>query len=183
MNLKLNNYNILIRTANVTDINDIYNVEKAAYGKYHWSLNSFADEFKSDYSKYFVSEIGDINKIIGYIGYWLIGDEGHITTVAVDINFRRLHVADILLYNLIKDAQNNNIKYLTLEVRSSNIAALCLYNKFAFNQLGIRKKYYQDNNEDGIILWTEDINTKNYNLLIESIFHNINIGDHADILQ
>ena len=179
----INKFQYEIRLSKKEDIEQLYSIETTAYGKSHWSKDSFLNELNSNYSKIFVAEIPNINKIIGYAGYWLIGFEGHITTIAIDANFRRRHVADILLYNIIKDAIANNIKWLTLEVRASNIPALCLYNKFKFNQLGIRKKYYQDNNEDAIILWTDDISDKSYQILIDSIYSNIQNDSDADIFQ
>ena len=54
------------------------------------------------------------------------------------------------------------IKYITLEVRASNEKAKRLYEKFGFKSLGVRKKYYQDNNEDAIIMWTENIFNESY---------------------
>ena len=115
---------------------------------------------------------------------WRVNDEGHITTMAVDIKYRRRHIADILLYNIINSALSNRIKWLTLEVRISNIAAIGLYTKYNFKQLGIRKKYYQDNNEDALLLWTEDINRKEYNEHLDCILSQIK-GEtiHADKYQ
>ena len=49
------------------------------------------------------------------------------------------------------------VKYITLEVRVSNEPAISLYSKYGFKSLGTRKGYYQDNNEDALIMWTENI--------------------------
>ena len=64
---------------------------------------------------------------------------------------------------------NYDIKYLTLEVRPTNIAAVKLYEKFGFNSLGVRKKYYQDNGEDALIMWTKNILDKEYRDLYEKL--------------
>lgn len=166
---------IYIRPILESDIDQIMSIEEQSFGKHHWSKNAFINELNNQSAKYFLAslEINNESKVIGYIGYWLIGEEGHITTLAIDHNFRRRHIADILLYYLIKDACKSNVNWLTLEVRASNTSAIYLYNKFNFKQLGIRKNYYQDNNEDGIIYWTENINNESYQILIESIFSNI----------
>lgn len=156
---------LTIRSAKLEDINEIMSIEPEAFGNYHWSTEIFKNELINDYAKYFIAELNTINKIIvGYIGYWLICDEGHITTLAVSQNYKRKHIADILLYNLISNALKNNIKWLTLEVRISNKAAIILYKKYNFKQIGIRKKYYQDNNEDALILWTDDITSKDFQI-------------------
>ena len=61
------------------------------------------------------------------------------------------------MHTAIEDCYKNGIKYITLEVRVSNIKAIGLYEKYGFKSLGTRKQYYQDNNEDALIMWTENI--------------------------
>ena len=80
---------------------------------------------------------------------------------------RKKHIADILLYNLLNSALKEGVKWLTLEVRISNSSAIGLYLKYKFKQLGIRKGYYQDNNEDALILWTDDISTLDYSVFLK----------------
>lgn len=67
----------------------------------------------------------------------------------------------------MKNVTKKKIKYITLEVRASNEKAKRLYEKFGFKSLGVRKKYYQDNNEDAIIMWTENIFNESY----KELFH------------
>ena len=160
MRYKNNNLQILTSTAELDDVDNIMNIESYAFGSHHWSQDLFINEIKNKNSFYLVAKsINDYNKTIGYIGYWRIIDEGHITTLAVDVDYRRNHIADILLYNIIDNAYTKKIKWLTLEVRASNKAALNLYKKYNFNQISIRKKYYQDNNEDALILWTDNLSS------------------------
>lgn len=176
---------ITTRNATIQDIDKIYAIECETYETHHWSKKSFINELKTEYSKYFVCESNSDNKeIVGYAGYWIVGNEGHITTMVVCQRYRRMHIADILLYKLINSAIRNNIKWLTLEVRASNIAAIALYSKYDFKQLGIRKNYYQDDNEDALILWTDDISTLQYIKFIKDRYMLIkNKIDIADILQ
>jgi ribosomal-protein-alanine N-acetyltransferase len=150
--------NIKIEHMSSYHLDDVLEIEPIAFGKHHWSRESFNNEINNLYSCYLVICIE--NKTIGYIGAWQIQDEGHITTLAVHPEYRRKHIADILLYSLFKEFKAKKVKWLTLEVRISNIAAVNLYKKFHFKQLGVRKKYYQDNNEDGLILWSQDIQSK-----------------------
>lgn len=158
-----------IRNATIHDVNKIYLIECETYGAHHWSKKSFTNELINKYSRYLVCELNTDNKeIMGYAGYWMVGNEGHITTMVVSPKYRRNHIADILLYNTIGSALCNNIKWLTLEVRVSNIAAIGLYTKYNFKQLGIRKNYYQDNNEDALILWTDDISNPEYSSFIKA---------------
>ena len=174
-----------IRNATIHDVDEVYVIECETYGAHHWSKKSFTSELVNKYSKYLVCESNtDNKKILGYAGYWIVGKEGHITTMVVSPKYRKKHIADILLYNLIASAIRNNIKWLTLEVRVSNIAAINLYTKYNFKQLGIRKNYYQDNNEDALILWTDDISKPTYNSFIQAQFTLIkNEIKAADISQ
>ena len=62
-----------------------------------------------------------------------------------------------MIYNFVEGCYKDKVKYLTLEVRVSNEPAIRLYEKYGFQSLGTRKGYYQDNNEDALIMWTENI--------------------------
>ncbi len=100
----------------------------------------------------------------------IAGDEAHITTLAVHQDYRRNRVGEVLLINNILTCRQNGAKWLTLEVRVSNEKAQNLYFKFGFKNLGIRRHYYQDNSEDALMLWTENILRPEYlDLLNERI--------------
>ena len=171
---KFNIKEALIRKAIINDVNTLVKIERESYGKHHWSEQTFINELNNSCSNYFVFLHKRFNKIIGYVGYWKLKNEGHITTLAVAEDFRGLGIADILLYFLINHAIKNSVTSLTLEVRVSNVPAIALYKKHGFNEFGIRKKYYQDNNEDALILWIFNIGI-NYRLKGNE--------PHADILQ
>ena len=147
---------IKIRQMTADDIEDVVAIEAEAYGEHHWSKSSFYDEMNNNLAKYYVAETKDGTKV-GYAGTWHIIDEGHITTIAVKNDYRRCHIGEAIIIQILKDCYKEGIKYLTLEVRVSNVAAIGLYTKYGFNSLGTRKGYYQDNNEDALIMWTENI--------------------------
>ena len=84
-------------------------------------------------------------------------EEAHITNIAVSPACRRSHIGEALLTTIIDECYRNMAKYITLEVRVSNKPAIALYEKYGFKSLGVRKGYYQDNNEDALIMWTENI--------------------------
>ena len=138
------------------DIEDITKIEAEAYGKHHWAKSSFYDEMSNNLAKYYVAKTS-AGETVGYAGTWHIIDEGHITTFAVKKDYLRNHIGDAIMQKIIEDCYKDNIKYLTLEVRVSNIPAIKLYEKYGFQSLGTRKGYYQDNNEDALIMWTENI--------------------------
>ena len=154
--------NINIRQALINDINEIIKIENNTYGKYSWSIDAFKKELESSYSYYLVIVNLDTNEIVGYIGAWIIFEEVHIVTLVISEGFRRIGLADILLYNIINFSIQSKKKWLTLEVKISNNAAIQLYEKWKFKQLGIRKNYYKESNEDALILWSEDIQSVNF---------------------
>jgi len=148
---------IIIRKMNSDDVTSVYYIEESSYGKHHWSKDSFYEEVHNNIAQYLVAQDKDTNKILGYLGSWFIVDECHITNVAVDKNFRRQKIAEKLMFAIIDKCYEQMIKYITLEVRVSNFPAINLYEKFGFKSVGVRKKYYQDNNEDALIMFTENI--------------------------
>lgn len=138
------------------DVDDVDKVAQNAYGEHHWSKDAFYRELSNNLARYYV--VKDMSgEVLGFAGSWSIIDEAHITTIAVDSAFRRKHVGEVLLRAIIDNCYNEKIKYLTLEVRESNIPAIKLYEKYGFKSFGVRKGYYQDNNENALIMWTENI--------------------------
>lgn len=138
------------------DIESVVKIEEEAYGKHHWAKSSFYDEMANNLAKYYTAKT-PAGELVGYAGTWHIIDEGHITTIAVKKEFLRNHIGEAIIQRIIDDCYKNGVKYLTLEVRVSNTAAIKLYEKYGFQSLGTRKGYYQDNNEDALIMWTENI--------------------------
>ena len=137
-------------------LDEVIKVEEQAYGEHHWSKESFFNELNNQLAKYYCA-FDEQGELVGYCGCWQIMEEAHITNVAVSPNHRRQNVGEALLIAIIKSCYKEMIKYLTLEVRVSNEPAIKLYEKYGFKSLGVRKGYYQDNNEDALIMWTENI--------------------------
>jgi [ribosomal protein S18]-alanine N-acetyltransferase len=104
----------------------------------------------------------DLASIIGFAGLWLMVDEAHITTIAMHPQFRRLGLGEFMLTSLIDIAYSISAKWVTLEVRVSNFQAQSLYRKYGFREAGLRHRYYSDNQEDALIMWTDEINTSAY---------------------
>lgn len=148
-----------IRKMQTADLPRVVEIEKQCFGE-RWTINAFANELANTASSYFVGVAGET--IIGYAGYWLILEEGHITTIGVEPRYQRRGYGEMLLLHLVDHAARAGAKWLTLEVRASNVGAQKLYEKYGFTSLGKRKAYYQDNNEDALIMWTENIGQIHY---------------------
>lgn len=147
---------VTIKRLKPEDVDGVIQIEQLCYGDHHWSKESFLNELRNDLA-YYYSLYTKEGELAGYAGCWHILEEAHITTIAVAPNFRRKHFAQALLKQIIDDCYSAKIKYITLEVRVSNTPAINLYTKYGFSSFGTRKKYYQDNNEDALIMWTKNI--------------------------
>ena len=149
-------FSVKIKPMQKTDLDDVIAIEAKAYGEHHWSKDSFMSELSNDLAKYF-SVFNTDGQLIGYCGCWQILEEAHITNIAVSPDYRLKHIGEALLTTIIDECYRNMAKYITLEVRVGNKPAIALYEKYGFKSLGVRKGYYQDNNEDALIMWTENI--------------------------
>lgn len=145
---------LILRIANSGDIDRIADLEQICFSD-PWSRESVRGEIEDNHlALYIVAEIA--GKVVGYAGIWWIVDEGHITNVAVDPEYRGKHIGEAIIATMLDVAQNEGINKFTLEVRVSNEPAINLYSKFGFESVGVRPKYYKDN-EDAMIMWLEEV--------------------------
>lgn len=147
---------VTIKKMTADDVDKIIAIESEAYGEHHWSKDSFLNEIHNELARYYTLFTSS-GEIAGYAGTWHILDEAHITNIAISPNYRRKHYGEALLKRIIDDCYLEMIKYITLEVRVSNAPAINLYTKYGFSSFGTRKGYYQNNNEDALIMWTKNI--------------------------
>jgi len=96
-------------------------------------------------------------RILGFAGFWMMADEAHIISIAVRQQHQGKGIGELLLLSLIEMATGLNASIVNLEVRASNIAAQGLYSKCGFAGVGIRRGYYSDNKEDGILMSLGDV--------------------------
>ncbi|MDQ2653927.1 MAG: ribosomal protein S18-alanine N-acetyltransferase [Chloroflexota bacterium] len=93
-------------------------------------------------------------QVIGFAGMWQSFDEAHVTTIGVDPAYRGQSLGELLLLSMFDAALARGANWLTLEVRVTNEPAQALYRKYGFTVHGVRKRYYSDNNEDALIMWS-----------------------------
>ncbi len=159
--------NIQIEKMQKFHIPSIMEIEAVSFGKYHWSENSFEAELKNNLAHYYVAKHNE--QLVAYCGFWNIFEEAHITTFAVKNEFRKQKIAEQLMLHIFEKAKEFGIKWFTLEVRASNLPAINLYKKYGFESIGVREKYYQDNNEDALIMWTQSIYSDRFKTLINDL--------------
>ena len=116
---------------------------------------------------YFVARTG--RHVIGYAGIMLSGEDGHITTVAVDPSWQEYGVGTRLMLALAREAIERGVRNLALEVRLDNASAQELYRRFGFAPVGTRRNYYVETNEDALVMWMHDIDTPEFSARLDSI--------------
>jgi ribosomal-protein-alanine N-acetyltransferase len=113
--------------------------------------------------------------IAGVAGLWFVLDECHIVIIGSRLSERRRGIGELLLIGATEAALKRGMRVVTLEVRASNEAARSLYHKYGFQDAGVRKRYYSDNNEDAVIMTTPPIQSADYRKLFESL-----VRSHAE---
>ena len=146
---------VSIEPMRLEDVPDVHRIESASFPT-PWPDYAFKQEIQTNrLAHYLVVKAGD--ETVGYGGMWLMVDEAHVTTFAVLPEWRRRGIGGRLMLELMHVALKLNAHIVTLEVRLSNHAARALYGKFGFRPVGIRPRYYSDNNEDALIMTTAPI--------------------------
>lgn len=183
-----------IEPMTVTDIPEVIAVERASYSM-TWPRKAYDYELRhNELAHYFVlrysgqppndspensdqakdvagsSRLPARNRragVIGLGGFWLMTNQIHISTIAVYPDWRGLGLGEWLLVTLLETGRSLGAESATLEVRPSNQAALALYGKYDFHEVGRRARYYRDNNEDALILTTPPLALPDYQAMFQ----------------
>jgi ribosomal-protein-alanine N-acetyltransferase len=139
----------------VGDLEAVHAIERASFDS-PWPPDAYRSELETNrLAQYLVVRAGD--DIAAYGGMWLMVDEAHVITFAVHPSWRRQRIAERLLLSMLDLAADAGAREATLEVRLSNLPARRLYEKFGFRPVGLRPRYYSDNNEDALIMTTDQL--------------------------
>ncbi len=140
----------IIRRMTLKDIDAVHQIEADTFAM-PWSRGALEDELtENKCARYLVSELE--GEIIAYAGAWMVLDECHITNIAVRKDMRGRGYGRQVTLALIRYAANLGASYVTLEVRRSNLTAQSLYRSLGFLQVGCRRRYYEDNGEDALLM-------------------------------
>lgn len=127
-----------------------------------WPERSFRFELTENAaSRCWVAETDE--RVVGMLVGWLFVDEIHIATIATHPEYRRQGIAQTLLTHALQAAAREGAQSSFLEVRESNMAAQEMYRKFGYVEVGRRKRYYKDNDEDAILMTLDNINADRLN--------------------
>ncbi len=138
------------------DINDVLRIEQASFSM-PWSREMFICELTDHPFSYLYVAKDRSGKVLGYICYWLVFDEMNILNLAVDEEYRIKGIASGLIKFALRDGVSRGAGTVILEVRCSNESAIRLYEKFGFRKAAVRKGYYDNPNEDALLMTLEDL--------------------------
>lgn len=150
---------LTVRPMSHADIASVRSIDRLSFAL-PWPESSYHYELSGNHiSHLLVAEVeGPAGReLVGYIGFWLIVDEAHISTLAVHPDWRGRGIGRVLLRCGLSRAVECGAQLATLEVRASNHAAIELYRAFGFAVVGRRPRYYRDNDEDALLMTLDDL--------------------------
>jgi len=145
----------IIRPMGMNDLKQVSIIDRASFSL-PWPSSAFRYELlQNPTSLLYVAErsiSGSELLVIGSIVVWIILDEAHIATIAVEPEYRGKGISQELLATVLIEAIQKGARIATLEVRAHNAIAQALYQRFGFMVVGRRPRYYRDDNEDALIM-------------------------------
>lgn len=140
----------MIRQMEQRDIRPVADMEQKIFGV-PWSEGILQDCLNNNlYCGFVIEKDGEL---AGYVCFMAVAGELELLRIAVDGAFRRQGLAEKLMNRMLEWAEEKDIGDMTLEVRSRNLPAIRLYEKYGFKSEGIRKKYYHNPEDDALIMW------------------------------
>ena len=150
----------------VEDLDAVMEIEAQAFST-PWTKGMYLHELEKGDGCYLAARFS--GRLAAYRGTLLILEEAHVMTLAVREDMRRRGLGTRLLLELMTASAGMGARFLTLEVRESNRAAIGLYGSLGFRVTGERRHYYLDNMENALIMWTEDLTSPRYRRFLEDI--------------
>jgi len=142
---------VTIRKAILNDLAQIFDLEKKIFTPAFSHEDLHRELTKNPYS--LTTVLLEQEKIIGFSILWTLFEQAQIVQIAIDNDFRNRGYGKLLMENMICNAKQKGCEFISLEVRVSNNDASNFYNRFHFKKATIRKNYYKDPSEDGILMW------------------------------
>ena len=141
----------IIRTADERDLDVLEELERLCFLR-PWTREALSQELGDQHQRVVVKALLN-EQVVGYAALWIIVDEGHITRIAVHPQHRGRGVGKELVRALVQHGMEGGCMGFTLEVRAGNRAARAMYESLGFRAQGKRPGYYEEEGEDGIIMW------------------------------
>jgi len=111
----------------------------------------------------------DGSDMAGYIGFLMVGEEAHMTTIATAPDYQRRGVDTTMIIDAVRTLRTGGIKHISLEVAANNDAAQSLYRRFGFAPIAVRKNYYPVTGQDALVMWVYDIDSEEYTRRLDEL--------------
>jgi ribosomal-protein-alanine N-acetyltransferase len=148
--------NLYIRRMTLDDLPAVVELDQLSFSL-PWPERSFRFEVTGNpASRCWVAELD--GRVVGMLVAWLFVDEIHVATIATHPHYRRQGIARRILIHTLERAMQEGAQSSFLEVRETNVSAQDLYRRFGYVEVGRRKRYYKDNDEDAILMSLDKIN-------------------------
>jgi ribosomal-protein-alanine N-acetyltransferase len=149
------------------DLRQVLPIEAAVFPE-PWSPAVFNSELALRHGRLYRAA-WDGSQLAGYIGFMIVDDEAHITTIATAPAFQRSGVASALIIDGFTTLIPQGVKHVSLEVAAGNEPAQALYRRFGFAPVGVRENYYQQSGEDALVMWAYDIDAPEYTERLDAL--------------
>ena len=175
------NLEITISPISVDRIDAVVTLDRLCFGGL-WSIDSYRREMTNENSHFLGITVDpslepETDGIIGFGCFWAILDEAHITLLGIHPHYQGRKLGQLLLCALLEKAREIEMARSTLEVRESNQGAIYMYQKYGFELVGRRKKYYQDTGEDGVIMWRGGLQHPHFSQQLQDWIANLHSQD------
>ncbi len=136
------------------DLDEVLDIERRSFPE-PWSRGMFLHELKLPFSTTILGRAADPpHELLGYVCWWLIGDEVQILNIAVHPQHRRQGIGSALVQLVMREVEARAIRTVTLEVRRGNEAAIALYRDLGFSETGARRNYYGRGDDALLMTWS-----------------------------
>ncbi len=149
------------------DLRHVLRIESRVFPE-PWSVAVFNSELALRKGRLYRA-VWDGDEMVGYIGFMMVDEEAHMTTIATSPAFQRGGIATTMIVDSIHTLRAGGIRHISLEVAANNEPAQALYRRFGFAPVAVRKNYYPVTGQDALVMWAYDIGSEQYALRLEEL--------------
>jgi ribosomal-protein-alanine N-acetyltransferase len=149
------------------DLRKLLPIESAVFPE-PWSPEVFNSELALRKGRLYRAA-WDGEEMAGYIGFLIVDDEAHMTTIATAPAYQRNGIAITMIVDALRTLRAGGVKHISLEVAANNKAAQSLYRRFAFVPVSVRKNYYPVTGQDALVMWVYDIDSEEYEARLDEL--------------
>lgn len=159
--------NLRIEKLRRRDLRQLFRIENTVFPE-PWTPTVFNSELALRKGRLYRAA-WEGREMAGYIGFLMVGEEAHMTTIATAPDYQRRGVATTMIIDALHTLLAGGIKHISLEVAANNDPAQSLYRRFGFAPVAVRKNYYPVTGQDALVMWAYDIDSEEYTQRLEEL--------------